>query len=230
MLSQIEEHFGAIPGGPPTSPVSGFEPEQRGERRVEVRGSDPTAFVSLAYRAPAASDDDYFAFQILDAVLGGAKSMNLFGGNPPNRSSRLYKALVETELASSVSSGMAATIDPYLYTVTAVVRAGADPSHVESAIVDQLDRLKSEPISADAVERATKQARAQFAYSSESVTDQGFWIGFAEAIADQSWLAGYLGRLAEVTPSDVQAVAERWLDDRKRTVGHYVPEATEAAP
>ena len=223
MLATIERTFGAIPAGAPTAPVTMVEPPQRGERRVSVEGVDETAYVAVAYPAPAATDPDYFAFQILDSILGGAKSMNLFGGDPTNRSSRLYKALVDTELASGVSSGLAATLDPFLYSISAVVRSGADPMAVEAAITTEVERLRNEPVTAAELARAVKQARAQFAYSAESVTDQGFWLGFAEVLADQAWLAEYLDRLAAVTVADVSRVAERWLDARIRTVGHYVP-------
>jgi zinc protease len=229
MLGRIAERFGPLPAGPPAAPVRMVEPPQRGERRVTLRGDDETAYVSVAYHAPAATDPDFFAFQILDAVLGGAKSMNLFGGDPPNRSSRLYRGLVETELASGVSSGMAATLDPFLYTVSAVVRTQAAPEAVEAGILAEVERLRRGELAAAEVERAVKQARAQFAFSAESVTDQGFWLGFAEMVADQAWLEGYLERLAAVTVADVVAAAERWLAEEGRTVGLYLPQATAQA-
>jgi zinc protease len=223
MLDRITEHFGGIPAGAAPDPVTVIEPDQRGERRTQVNGEDETAYVVVAYRAPAASDPDYFAFQVLDTILGGAKSMNLFGSNPPNRSSRLYRALVDTELASAVSSGMAATVDPYLYTITGVVRDGATSQAVEAAIVSQVDRLREQSVSEHELEVARKQARAQFAYSAESVTNQGFWLGFAETIASQAWLEEHLASLEAVTAGDVSRAAERWLSERSRTVGHYVP-------
>jgi zinc protease len=226
MLQHIRERFEGIPAGPAAAPVSVLEPEQRGERRVEIVGEDETPYVVVAYRAPAAADPDYFAFQVMDTVLGGAKSMNLFGSNPPNRSSRLYQALVEAELASAVSSGMAATIDSYLYTITGVVRDGATGASVEDAILREVERLRTTPITEAELETARKQSRAQFAYSAESVTNQGFWLGFAETIADQAWLAAHLSSLDAVTVADITRCAERWLSDRGRTVGHYVPAST----
>jgi zinc protease len=223
MLDQIMDSFGSLPGGESDDAIVTPEPEQRGERRVVVHGDDPTAFVAVAYRAPAAGDDDYFAYQILDTVLGGAKSMNLFGANPPNRSSRLYEALVASELATSVSSGLVATVDPFLYTITATVRTGADAGAVEERILAEVERIRADGLAPEELERAVKQSQAQFAYSSESVTDQGFWLGFAECIADQPWLSEYLNRLEAVSPDDVARVARRWLLPTTRTVGHFVP-------
>lgn len=228
MRESVENYFGHLKPGEPPKAVTITEPEQRGERRVTIQGDDPTAYVSIAHPAPAAAEEDYFAFQVLDTILGGAKSMNLFGGNPPNRSSRLYGALVETGLASSVSSGMAATLDPFLYSITATVSAGGERSDVEDAILSEVGRLRDQELSQAVIDRAVKQTRAQFAYSSESVTDQGFWLGFAEMIADQSWLSDYLDRLEAVTPAAVMNVARKWLAPTRRTVGHYVPNGTGA--
>jgi zinc protease len=224
MLDAIVGRFGGVPAGAPPPPVTIVEPAQRGERRIEIRGHEQTAYIVIAYPAPSASDADYFAFQILDTILGGAKSMNLFGGNPTNRSSRLYHALVESEIATSVSSGMSATSDPFLYTISAVVRSDAEPDAVEAAIVREVRRIRDEGVSESEMERAKKQARAQFAYSAESVTNQGFWYGFAEVIADQEWLVHHLRDLDGVTADAVAAAASRWLGDAQRTVGRYIPE------
>ncbi len=43
-------------------------------------------------------------------------------------------------------------------------------------------------ISEQAIEKARKQARALFAYDSESVSSQGFWLGFAETAGRQTML------------------------------------------
>ena len=70
-------------------------PGQRGERRVEVVGPGSIPYLSVAYRAPSAADDDWWALAVGDTVLSGAKGFNLFGAAPNNRSSRLYRALVD---------------------------------------------------------------------------------------------------------------------------------------
>jgi zinc protease len=229
LVARVAARFGHIPAGEPPAPLHVVEPPQRGERRVVVRGPDPTAYVVVAWPAPAAADPDYFAFHLLATVLGGAESMNLFGGDPPNRSSRLYRAIVDTGLGTAVSSDLVATIDPFLFTVSAVVRHDRTGADVEDAILGEVARVCDAPLSSAELERAKKQTRAQFAYSAESVTDLGFWLGFAEMVADQAWLEGHLDRLDAVTVADVQRVACARLDEGRRTVGHYVPEPVPGA-
>ncbi len=118
VLRRVEKQFGGIPAGPAPRRVSVVEPEQLGERRVEVSREGTTAYLKLAYHAPAVGDPDFFPMLVLDAILTGAKGINLwssFRTPPPQRSARLYRALVERRLASSVGAGLLPTEHPFLY-------------------------------------------------------------------------------------------------------------------
>lgn len=222
ILERIGELFGPIPARSQPEPVYRPEPAQRGERRVSLEGPGNTAYLQAAYHAPAAGDPDRAAMTVLSTVLTGVPAMSLTAAPPPNRSSRLYKALVETELAAGVSGSLPPMLDPFLYDVTATVRAGRSPAEVEAALDAEMERML-QPISEEELHTAIKQARAQFAYSSESVTNQGYWLGYSSIVADTDWFTGYLQRLEAVTVEDVQRVATAVLSRRNRTVGHYLP-------
>lgn len=222
-LAQINRRFGKIKRGPATPPYTAAEPEQKGERRVTVEGPGQTAYVELAYHAPSAKDPDFPALVALDAILAGASGLSIFGSGVTNASSRLYKALVDTELATDVSGSVIPTADPYLYSLSATVRSGRTPAEVEAAFDREIDRAVNEPVQPAELAKAIKQARAQFAYGSESVTNQGFWYGWSEVFADYRWFETYLDRLAAVTVDDVQRVAQKYLRRSNRVVGHYLP-------
>ncbi|MGQ9491485.1 MAG: M16 family metallopeptidase [Anaerolineae bacterium] len=223
MLRRIEELFGVIPVGPPLPGSVAQEPPQRGERRVTVEGPGSTAYLEIGYRAPQATHPDYYPLVILDTILGGPKGMSLWGSGTANRSSRLYKALVETELATEVGCAVSSTLDPFLFSFSATVRQGRSLPEVEAALLAEIDRAMQEPISEAELQKAIKQTRAQFAYSSESVTDQGYWLGFSEVVADVSWFERFMDRLSAVTTEDVQRVAQTYLKPSLRNVGWYVP-------
>jgi zinc protease len=227
MLGRIEEHFGGIQASPDRQYLPTTEPPQRGERRVSVEGPGVTAYVELGFHSPCATDRDYFPMVILDAILGGAKPMTLWGGGAGNRSSRLYKALVEKELAASVSCNLSATVDPYLLSFSATVRDGRTPQAVEQAILAEVERIQAEPVSEAELAKAIKQTRAQFAYSSETVTDQAFWLGFSEIVADVGWFEGFLDSVEAVTVEDVQRVAQTYLSRKNRNIGWYLPNGAE---
>jgi zinc protease len=223
VLGKIQKAFGKIKPGPALPQINRAEPSQRGERRVTVEGPEATAYVQAAYRAPRATEADFPALVVLDAILAGASGLSVFGGGGTNASSRLYKALVDTELAADVSGGLATTVDPYLYSISATVRTGHTLAEVEAALDAELARAVAEPVGEGEVAKAIKQAKAQFAYGSESVTNQGYWYGFSEVFADYTWFESYLDRLAAVTVDDVQRVAQTYLAKSNRTVGWYVP-------
>ncbi len=224
---RLEELFAPIPRGPEPPPVRQVEPPQRGERRVIVEGEETTAYLQISYHAPAALDPDFVTLRVLNAVLAGANSISLFsGGGSDNRSSRLYKALVASELATSVAGIVSPTRDPYLYSIVATVRTGRTLVEVEEAVDRELRRLQTEPVTADELAKAVKQVRAQFAYSAESATNQAYWLGLAEVVADQAWFDSFLDRLAAVTAEDVLELANRILQRRNRTTGWYQPVQT----
>jgi zinc protease len=224
MLGRIEELFGPIPRRSDPQPVYRPEPPQRGERQVHLEGPGATGYLQAAYRAPAATDPDFFPMVVLSTILTGASGMSAFSPSPPNRSSRLYKALVDTGQAAGVSGSLAPMLDPYLYRITATVRAGRAPGDVEAALDAELDRVLAAPITDEELDTAIKQASAQFAYSSESVTNQGFWLGYATIVAETGWFDAFLDHLAAVTVDDVRRAASTYLPRRNRTTGRYLPQ------
>ncbi len=140
--------FGELPAGPPPPQAARPEPPQKGERRVVVEGPGETAYVEVAYHAPAASDPDFFPMIVLDSILAGPSNFNMFSGGISNKTSRLYRALVETELAAGVSGGLAATLDPYLYSITATVRNGKTPEQVLAALDAEMRKMMETPVTA----------------------------------------------------------------------------------
>ncbi|HIQ09687.1 MAG TPA: insulinase family protein, partial [Anaerolineaceae bacterium] len=222
MLRQIEAAFGAIPAGPEPPRLVRPEPPQRGERRVVVEGPGETAFLEVAYHAPKAADSDFFPFLVLDSLLTGPSNLNISGGIS-NRTSRLYRRLVEGEIAASVSGGFQATLDPFLFSIAVTLRPDRRPEEALQTIDEEVRRLQDEPPPADEVARAVKQARALFAYGSESTTNLGFWLGFSSMVAQVDWFLTFLDRLAEVTPQEVQRMAQAYLRPQNRVVGTYLP-------
>ena len=225
MLAQIKAKFGGIPAGEAPPPVTRQEPQQKGERRVVVIGPGDTAYLTMAFRAPGADHPDYYPLTLLNAAFSGGSSLGMFGGGGSNKSSRLYKALVDTNLAAAAYGGMGPTVDPFLYTISAVVRNGRTLHEVESALDAELARLAAEPITQTELNKALKRAKAQFVMAGESITGQTQLLGLAEAVVgDYRWFERVLDRLNAVTLTDIERVRRDYLQKRSRTVGWYEPE------
>jgi zinc protease len=223
MIRRVRELFGSIPKRSRPEYVDRPEPVQPGERQITVSGPGETAFLELAYQAPSASDPDFIPLAVLDSALTGASNLNLFGGGVSNKTSRLYKRLVEGELAAAVSGGLVPTIHPYLYSISVTLRPDSDLRVVRQVLDEEISRVLEKPVAKREVAKAIKQARALFAYGSESITNQGLWLGFSEMFADYDWFESYLDRLEDVTPQAMLEVAHKRLVPANRTIGMYIP-------
>jgi zinc protease len=180
--------------------------------------------LQLAYRAPRGAHPDFLALSIVDSLLTGPSGLSFMGGGGiSNKTSRLYRALVEKELAVSVYGGLNATIDPYLYDITMTVNPKHTPDEILAVIDGEIKRLQDELVSGDEIRRASKQARALFAYGTENITNQAFWLGFAEIFANYDWFVRYIDELEKVTPQDLQRIAQTYLRPEARVVGFYRP-------
>jgi zinc protease len=223
MLARIRELFEPIPAGATPARLARHEPNQMGELILNVEGPGETTYLQVAYRFPNASHPDFFPLSVLDSLLAGPSNLNMFGGGISNRTSRLYRALVEKEYAVGISGGAAATIDPFLYTFTITVHPKRKPQEVLAALDAEIARVQSKRVALADIVRAIKQARAIFAYGSESITNQAFWMGYSEMFANYNWFLTYLDHLALVTPGDVQRVAQEYFRPQSRVIGTYVP-------
>ena len=103
------------------------------------------------------------------------------------------------------------------------VRPQKSPEQALAAFDDAIQRVQDQLVSPEEIARAIKQAKALFAYGSENISNQGFWLGYAEMFAHYDWFTSYVDRLAAVTPQDVQQIAQDYLHARNRVVGIYLP-------
>jgi zinc protease len=147
----------------------------------------------------------------------------MFSGGISNKTSRLYRALVDKEYAVGVYGGAQATIDPFLYSITMTIHPKRKPEETLAALDKEIERIKQEKVAKAEITRAIKQARALFAYGSENITNQAFWMGYSEMFAEYRWFESYLDKLSVVTAKDIQRVANEYLNTRSRVVGTYQP-------
>jgi zinc protease len=230
LLDKIHAEFDKHPAGQPPEPLNIEEQPQTGERRVLVRRPGPTHYVMMAYHAPEASHVDAAPMVVLSSVLGGASSPIAWGGaRGLGRSSRLYRALIDGELATSVSASYDLTLDPYLFAADATLRSGVDPMRAEAAIMGEIERIQRDGVPQDELARTKRQLHAQVVYSLEGVTNQGFALGFMDLVAhDAAAWQTFPEALQHVTAEDVQRVASKYLIENQLTVGWFIPDSSEA--
>jgi len=232
VLRRIDRHFGSIPAGPEPVRVRAKEPEQAGERRVNLEREGTAAYLKVAYHAPAAADPEFLPLLLLDAVLTGAKGVNLWASfrNPPQRSSRLYRALVDSRLASSVHGSLLPTEQPFLYTIGVTASDGVPLGVIEEATLHELDVVARRGITAAELTKVRRQLRARVVFEADSVTNIAHQLGYFQTIGAPEVYGELVPRIERVTLEQVAAAAARVLAGRNRTIGTFEPVAAPSEP
>lgn len=221
VIALIEQTFGRIPGTPPPPRVVTVEPPQRGERRVEVE-FDAEPVLLIGYHKPALGHPDDFVFDVLDSVLSEGVT------------SRLYHRLVrEKRLAASIGtdSGFPGVRDANLFVISATPLAPHTAVELEEAITMELDRLKTEPVSPQELEKVLNNLDAGLVRSLRSNSGLASQLAFFQVVAkDWRYILKARDRVAAVTPADIQRVAAQYLVKANRTVAMLVKPASLAKP
>ncbi len=213
MLEKAVQHFGSLPSGGQAPNVVTVEPPQKGERRFLIREAGQNRIVSIAYRVPSRRDADSYAMDVVAGVLGDGKS------------SRLYRALVESGLATDVSASNTYWFrDPFLFSVDVTLTDDASVDSVEATVYREIARLQATPPSDEEVQRAVKQAKVETLFERDDITSTMFAIGEIETCTGWQVYDTYLETLAEVKPAEVSAAAAKHLTANQRTVGFYLPD------
>jgi len=224
MLKRLTELYDSVPSAPtPISSIIMDKPLNK-EERVLIEGPGETTYLQLSYRAPQANQRDFFILTVLDSIFTGPSSLNMFGGGGvSNKTSRLYQNLVEKDMAVSVSGGLSATIDPFLFDISITLNPAREIEEVLQATDDEIMKMMNQKVNSAEIHRATKQAKALFAYGSENITNQAFWMGYSSMFADYHWFENYISSLESVSEDEILATAQKYLSPDRRVVGIYQP-------
>ena len=220
--AKIAHWFGSIPKqAPPAAPVNA-EPEQNGEKRVEVRYPSETVSFDVGYKAPSVASDDIWVLDILQNILAGGES------------SRLHQALVyDQQIALSANAGFRASLEPSLFEVYVEMKPGKSAAEGEKALYAELDRLATEGPTERELQKARNQAESSFIGALKTNNGAGQALGFFEHVhGDYRKFFGAIDKYRAVTAADCRRVAKQVFDPTKRTVATLVPLAVgkEAQP
>jgi len=203
------KYLGSIPKRAAPPAVRTVEPEQKGERRLFVaKPSATSANLIVAYKVPERASADSYALNLLQAVLTNGKT------------SRLYKALVETRLATSVDAGNSDGFDPGLLYIMTVAADGVEPAKVEKAMLEAIDKVVKEGVSEEELQKV-KNARLLGIYrQQETINGKAQMLGNYEVFnGDYKKAFDAPAAYEKLTVADIQAVAAKYLKKSQRTIG-----------
>ncbi|MBF2022632.1 MAG: insulinase family protein [Hydrococcus sp. C42_A2020_068] len=210
-LAQI--YFGRF--APKTKPpeVTQVEPRQTETREVTLELPAQPMYLE-GYHRPQLNHPDHAIYEVIATLMS------------TGRTSRLYKSLVEQKrvaLSAQGFNGFPGDKYPNLTLFYALTAPNATVDDVAKALNVELERLKTEPISAKELERVKNQLTADLLRSLDSN------MGMAKLLAEYdiktgSWrnLFKELDAIAAVTPADIQRVAKATFTPQNRTIGRLL--------
>jgi predicted Zn-dependent peptidase len=213
MRRLAEKYFGPMPYRDPAPELLVVEPEQRGERRFVIEERSQPIYIE-GYHAVNNQHPDYQALNLLSNILTSG------------RTSRLYRRMVvDDEIALQVSTlnGFPGSKYPGLFLAYVIPTQDVDMETVESTLREELRKIKDEGVTEEELNRARTNARANLVRSLTSNQGIAQSLAFAH-VNSGSWRALFtnIDRLNDVSPEDIQRVAQEYFKKNTRTVGMIV--------
>lgn len=219
VFALAEKHFGPLKAETLAPPKTRAEPQQLGEKRLQVKAPAKESYLLMGYKTPsvAGADESWepYALEILSSILDGGDS------------ARLARELVRgSQIAASVSAAYSAFERlPGLFMFDGVPAKGQTVETLEHAVREQIARIQQEPVSQTELERVRTQVIANKVYERDSLFYQAMQLGLLESIGLDWRLADtYVEHLAAVTPAQIQAVARKYLIADRLTVAVLDPQ------
>ncbi len=227
VLKTVQDTFGTL-GRAGTRPVQTSAPLAGDRGEATLGNRHPSAPIVLkepgaapllqaVYPLPSVSSPDVPALNVLDNIL-------LSG-----RTSRIYQALFESGLAADGGTLPYTFRRGGWYDFSFTPAPGKTPQDVDAALLKVLQAVRDAPPTQEEVDRARTQITARTVLGSTSVQAQAAQLGSdATTAGDYRYTDKFLVALQDVTPADVQRVAQKYLQDASRTVGYFEPTQAQA--
>jgi zinc protease len=210
----VQQYLGRIPkSARPVPRDIPQEPPQTKERRVRLEETWPLPVVVVAYHITFDGNPDSYPLHIASKVLSDGES------------SRIYRKLVyETQLALAAFGGGNIIEDPNLFFAVAIVQPGQKPEDAVNALIAELDKLRTQPISQDELQQAKNQWTRDYILSRESNKEKASQLGHAVVIHNDVKTAdGEFDIFMNTTAADVQRVAQTYFKPENRLVLTIMP-------
>ncbi|GAA6619107.1 M16 family metallopeptidase [Scytonema sp. NUACC26] len=213
-------HYPLSPEGTPSSPIASSQsPTASPQSPIILKEPGSAALLQAVYPLPDANHPDVAAIDVMDAILTGG------------RSSRLYQALVESGLASSVSASPAELIEPGWYEINVTAVPGQQLSKISQVLQQSLTELQQKQVATDELNRAKTQLQAAFVLNNQDITSQATQLGYSEIVSsDYLYIKRYLEAIAKVSAADVQRAAKTYLNSAQQTLGFFEPTLPDGKP
>ena len=222
VMSLVRKYFRAVSSGGRTDPLRTLEPEQNGERRVQIDGQGGERRFVIAYRAPSVRSKDWPAFLVLQEVLGGGEGVN-FLQNDWGVAIRAGARL--DGIAEDLTTWYPPSFDPYLFVLSGTISSDVSQQELESRIQEQIDSLLRAAIETDELAAARARVVESLLFDVQTTEDAAHQLASYVGYGALTELLQLPMAIERVTVSDIQRLAATYLHRGRRTIGWYLPES-----
>ena len=212
-LSIIKKYFEKIPLQKMEQPPITEEPQQTGERRIEVLFAAKPQLMIGYHKPPPPAPDDY-VFDVIEAILS------------KGRTSRFYRTIVEKlKIAENVetASGMPGARYPNLFVFFATPRHPHECQELERAIDEELDKLRQVPVPEQELQKVKNQMKADFIRHLNSNNGLASMLSYYEVLTgDYRYLTSHINIIDKITPAEIMMTAQKYLKKENKTVATLV--------
>ena len=216
VLGIVEQYFGRLPAGPDAPTLRTVEPKQIAERTVVMPDASQPLYVE-GYLRPPATHPDSAVYGVMADVLS------------TGRTSRLYRRLVRDEKIAAQTgafNGFPGSKYQNLMVAFAFPVPGHSNEEVQAAIREEIDRIRTEPVSAEELAMVKTRAKAGLIRSLASNTGIAGQLATAHALyGDWREVFRSVERIEAVTTEDVLRVAAEAFRPTQRTTAMIVNES-----
>ncbi|HBK44626.1 MULTISPECIES: pitrilysin family protein [unclassified Polynucleobacter] len=225
ILRAVEKYYGVASARELPDRKPQIEPPQKGIKRVQVKAPADSAQLAMAWKVPKLQvgkldDDEPYALELLAAVLDGYDN------------ARLNRVLVKQErVVNDVSVGYdMVSRGPELFLISASMAKGKTVEQAESSIRKALKEVVDKGILESELKRIKVRILSDQIYKRDSIFGQAMEIGSTE-MAGFSWrdIDVMLDKMQKITPTQVQAVAKKYLVDEGLTIAVLDPQGRQSA-
>ncbi|MEN8150030.1 MAG: pitrilysin family protein [Planctomycetota bacterium] len=207
LVKIMERWFGDIPCQPEPRPVVTREPRQMGERRTVLRlPSNPSPSVLIGYHRPALGHPDFYVLDVITGILG------------QGRTSRLTQSVYFQKRLGQAQCGNQDTRFENLFVFSGTPVGATTTEQMEAAIYEELERMKTEPVTDHELARIKNLNEAMFVRSMRDNAGLANILGTYEVLYGWEYITTYREKLAAVTKDDIMRVAKKYFREDNRSV------------
>jgi predicted Zn-dependent peptidase len=207
VFKRAEHYFGAIENTRPLPSFHFKEPPVDGAKRAILhKESNRVDTVAVAYPIPNFEHPDQIVLSAISAILSQGKS------------SRFEKEIVhQKHLAAQIYGYNMELKDPGVFLIMAMAAPGVEPEALEKAILEEIEKLKTEGVSEEELQKVKINTKADFIFSLENSHTVAGLYGEYLAKGNLQPLLDYEANLDKITPEDIKRVAKRYFDHNRST-------------